>query len=152
MGTPEAGAFWRVVAEHGVKALFTAPTALRAIKRADPEAELLAEHDISGMDTLFVAGERLDPETYSWAAAKLGVPVIDHWWQTETGWPIAGNLRGLEPMAVKPGSPTVPVPGYDVAVLDRSGQPVPNGTEGAICLRLPLPPGALARETLHGNA
>lgn len=149
VGTPDAGAFWRVVAEHGVKALFTAPTALRAIKRADPEAALLAEHDISGMETLFVAGERLDPETYAWAAEKLDVPVIDHWWQTETGWPVAANLRGLEPMAVKPGSPTVPVPGFDVAVLDRSGQPVPDGTEGAICLRLPLPPGALP--TLWGD-
>ncbi|MBY9075790.1 propionyl-CoA synthetase [Nocardioides sp. WL0053] len=149
VGTPDAGAFWRVVAEHGVEALFTAPTALRAIKKEDPDGALLTDHDISSLRTLFLAGERLDPDTYAWASKTLGVPVIDHWWQTETGWPIASNLRGLEPMPVKPGSPTVPVPGYDVVVLDEKGEPVPAGTEGAICLRLPLPPGTLP--TLWGD-
>ncbi|MER5392401.1 propionyl-CoA synthetase [Saccharopolyspora sp. NPDC002686] len=143
VGTPDAGAFWRVIADHGVKALFTAPTAFRAIKRVDPDAELLAEHDLSSLETLFLAGERLDPETYHWASEKLGVPVIDHWWQTETGWPICANLRGMEPMPVKPGSPTVPVPGYDVVVLDQAGDPLPPETDGAICIRLPLPPGTL---------
>jgi propionyl-CoA synthetase len=149
VGTPDAGAFWRVLAEHGAKALFTAPTALRAIKRADPDATLLAGHDLSRFRTLFLAGERLDPETYHWATEKLGVPVVDHWWQTETGWPIAANLRGLEPMPLKPGSPSVPVPGYDVRVLDPAGVEVPAGTEGAICLKLPLPPGTLP--TLWGD-
>ena len=149
VGTPDAGAFWRVVAEHGVEALFTAPTAIRAIKKEDPEAALLAEHDLSHFRTLFLAGERLDPDTYTWATEALGVPVVDNWWQTETGWPIAANLRGLAPMPIKPGSPTVPVPGYAVEVLDEHGKPVPPGTEGAICLRLPLPPGTLP--TLWGD-
>ena len=149
VGTPDAGAFWRVVAQHGVEGLFTAPTAIRAIKKEDPEGKLLAGHDISSLRTLFLAGERLDPETYSWASSVLGVPVIDNWWQTETGWPIASNLRGLDPMPVKPGSPSVPVPGYDVQVLDASGRPVAAGEEGAICLKLPLPPGTLP--TLWGD-
>ena len=149
VGTPDAGAFWRVVAEHRVAALFTAPTAIRAIKKEDPKGELLAGHDLSCLRTLFLAGERLDPETYSWASGVLGVPVVDNWWQTETGWPIASNLRGLEPMPIKPGSPSVPVPGYDVQVLDTSGQPVPPNEEGAICIRLPLPPGTLP--TLWGD-
>nr|WP_042190314.1 propionyl-CoA synthetase [Kibdelosporangium sp. MJ126-NF4]CEL19237.1 Acetyl-coenzyme A synthetase [Kibdelosporangium sp. MJ126-NF4]CTQ94964.1 Acetyl-coenzyme A synthetase (EC 6.2.1.1) [Kibdelosporangium sp. MJ126-NF4] len=149
VGTPDAGAFWRVIAEHGVKALFTAPTAFRAIKRVDPDAALLQGHDLSAFRTLFLAGERLDPETYHWATDKLGVPVVDHWWQTETGWPICANLRGLEPMPIKPGSPTVPVPGYDVRVLDSSGDEVPAGGEGAIAIRLPLPPGTLP--TLWGD-
>ena len=149
VGTPDAGAFWRVVAEHRVEGLFTAPTAIRAIKRADPEGRLLVDHDTSSLRTLFLAGERLDPDTYAWAAATLGVPVVDNWWQTETGWPIAANPRGLEPLPVKPGSPSVPVPGYDVRVLDPAGQEVPAGTEGAICLRLPLPPGTLP--TLWGD-
>ncbi|RRO18937.1 propionyl-CoA synthetase [Saccharopolyspora rhizosphaerae] len=149
VGTPDAGAFWRVIAQHRVKALFTAPTALRAIKRVDPEGKLLAEHDTSCLETLFLAGERLDPETYHWAADELGVPVIDHWWQTETGWPICANLRGLEPMPVKAGSPTVPVPGYEVEVLDQAGNPLPPETDGAICLKLPLPPGTLP--TLWGD-
>ncbi|HEX3784587.1 MAG TPA: propionyl-CoA synthetase [Pseudonocardiaceae bacterium] len=143
VGTPDAGAFWRVIAQHRVKALFTAPTAVRAIRRADPDAALLAEYDTSCLRALFVAGERLDPQTYEWAAEALGVPVVDHWWQTETGWPICANLRGLEPMPVKPGSPTVAVPGYDVRVLDPDGKQVPAGEEGAICVRLPLPPGTL---------
>jgi propionyl-CoA synthetase len=149
VGTPDAGAFWRVVAEHGVDSLFTAPTAIRAIKKEDPDGRLMAEHDLTGFRTLFLAGERLDPETYHWATERLGVPVVDHWWQTETGWPIAANLRGLEPMEIKPGSPTVPVPGYQVEVLDPQGKPVAAGEEGAICVRLPLPPGTLT--TLWGD-
>ncbi len=143
VGTPDAGAFWRVVADHRVKALFTAPTAFRAIKRMDPDGGYLARYDLSCLRTLFLAGERLDPETYHWASAKLGVPVVDHWWQTETGWPICANPRGLDPLPIKPGSPTVPMPGYDVQVLDQSGQPVAVGQEGAICVKLPLPPGTL---------
>ena len=152
IGTPDAGAFWRVISEHRVKALFTAPTALRAIKRLDPDAEELPKYDLSAFRTLFMAGERLDPETYHWARGKLGVPVIDHWWQTETGWPIVANPRGLEPLPVKAGSATTPVPGYDVRVLDNAvTEPVevPAGTEGAIAIRLPLPPGTLP--TLWGE-
>ncbi|TMM38088.1 MAG: propionyl-CoA synthetase [Actinobacteria bacterium] len=149
VGTPDAGAFWRVVAEHGVKALFTAPTAFRAIRREDPAGEHIRRYDLSGLRYLFLAGERLDPETYHWAADQLGIPVIDHWWQTETGWPIAANLRGLEPMPVKPGSPTVPVPGYDVRVLDAAGDEAPDGQDGEIAVRLPLPPGCLP--TLWGD-
>ncbi|HEX5995705.1 MAG TPA: propionyl-CoA synthetase [Jiangellales bacterium] len=149
VGTPDAGAFWRVVSQHRAKALFTAPTALRAIKKVDPTAGELARYDMSSFQTLFLAGERLDPETYHWATDRLGVPVIDHWWQTETGWPISANLRGLDPMPIKPGSPTVPVPGYDVRILDQAGAEVPAGTEGAICIRLPLPPGTLP--TLWGD-
>ncbi|WP_260867894.1 propionyl-CoA synthetase [Streptomyces sp. SAJ15] len=149
VGTPDAGAFWRVIAEHRVTALFTAPTALRAIKRVDPEARELAGYDLSTFRTLFLAGERLDPETYHWAREKLGTPVVDHWWQTETGWPVAANPRGLEPLPVKPGSVSVPVPGYDVRVLDQAGAPLPAGQEGAIAIRLPLPPGTLP--TLWGD-
>jgi propionyl-CoA synthetase len=149
VGTPDAGAFWRVVAEHRVEALFTAPTAMRAIKKEDPRAELLAAHDVSSLRTLFLAGERLDPNTYTWASEILGIPVVDNWWQTETGWPIASNLRGLDPMEIKPGSPSVPVPGYDVRILDEQGAEVPAGQEGAICIRLPLPPGTLP--TLWGD-
>jgi propionyl-CoA synthetase len=149
VGTPDAGAFWRVISEHRVEALFTAPTAMRAIKKEDPEGKLLRGRDLSRFRTLFLAGERLDPDTYEWATDVLGVPVIDNWWQTETGWPIAANLRGLDPMEIKPGSPTVPVPGYDVAVLGERGDPVAPGEEGAICLRLPLPPGTLT--TLWGD-
>jgi len=149
VGTPDAGAFWRVVQEHGVNVLFTAPTALRAIRKADPQARLLADYDRSSLRTLFAAGERLDPETYEWIAAALGVPVIDHWWQTETGWAIAANPLGLEQLPVKAGSPTVPVPGYQVAIVDGMGEPVPAGTEGNIVIKLPLPPGTLA--TLWGN-
>ncbi|MEO7124910.1 MAG: propionyl-CoA synthetase [Nakamurella sp.] len=143
VGTPDAGAFWRVIEQHGVTNLFTAPTAIRAIKRVDPNAEHLARYDVSSLRALFLAGERLDPDTYHWAADALHVPVIDHWWQTETGWPVAANLRGLEPMPVKPGSPTVPVPGYDVRIIDATGEEVPAETEGAVMIRLPLPPGTL---------
>ena len=143
VGTPDASAFWRVIGDHRAKAMFTAPTAYRAIKREDPTGALMAGHDLSSLTCVFLAGERLDPDTYEWATDVLGVPVVDNWWQTETGWPIAANLRGLEPMPIKPGSPSVRVPGYDVQVLDDAGQPVPPGVEGAIAIRLPLPPGTL---------
>ncbi|MFE6718311.1 propionyl-CoA synthetase [Streptomyces albidoflavus] len=143
VGTPDAGAFWRVVADHRVSTLFTAPTAFRAIRKADPEAALLDAYDTSSLRHLFLAGERLDPDTYHWAGEKLGVPVIDHWWQTETGWPIAADPMGLEPLPLKPGSPTVPVPGYDVRVLRADGEECAAGEEGAIAIRLPLPPGTL---------
>jgi propionyl-CoA synthetase len=150
VGTPDAGAFWRVIAEHGVKTLFTAPTAFRAIKKEDPAGELARKYDVSGLRYLFLAGERLDPETYRWARDLLGIPVIDHWWQTETGWPIAADLMGMDPMVTKPGSPTVPVPGYDVHVVDpATGADVPPGTTGDIVVRLPLPPGCLP--TLWGD-
>ncbi|MFC6237869.1 propionyl-CoA synthetase [Longivirga aurantiaca] len=143
VGTPDASAFWRVIATYGVKALFTAPTAFRAIKKEDPDASLRAGHDLSSLQTLFLAGERLDPDTYHWASDILGIPVVDNWWQTETGWPIAANPRGLEPLPIKPGSPSVIMPGYDVRVLDERGLPVEPGQEGNISIRLPLPPGTL---------
>jgi len=149
VGTPDAGAFWRVLSDHGAKALFTAPTALRAIKKVDPDGVQMTKHDLSRFETLFMAGERLDPETYHWAHDHLGVPVIDHWWQTETGWPIAANPRGLEHLPVKPGSATKPVPGWDVHILDPNGDPLPAGSEGAIAIKLPLPPGSLP--TLWGD-
>jgi propionyl-CoA synthetase len=149
IGTPDAGAFWRVVAEHQVSVMFTAPTAIRAIKKTDPDGGLAREHDLSSLRTLFLAGERLDPDTWQWATDVLGVPVVDNWWQTETGWPIAANPVGLQRLPIKPGSPSVPVPGYDVRVLDPSGAEVPAGTEGAVCLRLPMPPGTLP--TLWGD-
>ena len=143
VGTPDASAFWRVVEEHGVRAMFTAPTAIRAIKRDDPDGARMADRDLSGLRTLFLAGERLDPDTYQWATDRLGVPVVDNWWQTETGWPICANPVGLQRLPIKAGSPSVPMPGYDVQVLDPSGAQVPAGTEGAICLKLPMPPGTL---------
>jgi len=143
VGTPDAGAFWRVISEHGVAGLFTAPTAIRAIKKVDPEGELVQAYDLSSLRSLFLAGERLDPDTYAWASQVLGVPVVDNWWQTETGWPIAANMRGMAPMPIKPGSPSVPVPGYDVRVLDAGGSEVGPEEEGAIVIRLPLPPGTL---------
>jgi len=143
VGTPDAGAFWRVIDKHRVNGLFTAPTAIRAIKKEDPEGAFVRASDISSLRCLFLAGERLDPDTYHWATDILGVPVVDNWWQTETGWPIAANLRGLEPMPIKPGSPSVPVPGYDVRAVDERGEDVPPGTDGAIVIRLPMPPGTL---------
>jgi propionyl-CoA synthetase len=149
VGTPDAGAFWRVCAEHQVKALFTAPTAFRAIKKEDPQGKLLGEHDLSGLAYLFLAGERLDPETYRWAGQMLGIPVIDHWWQTETGWPIAADLMGLEALPTKPGSPTMPVPGFDVRILDADGNQAAAGQTGEIAVKLPLPPGCLP--TLWGD-
>ena len=141
VGTPDAGAFWRVIAEHRVKVLFTAPTAFRVIRKTDPEATLLAEHDVSSLETLFLAGERCDPDTLHWAERTLGVPVIDHWWQTETSWSICANPRGIEKLPIKPGSPSVAAPGYDLVVLDPDGHEMPRGEIGAICARLPLPPG-----------
>ncbi len=143
VGTPDAGAFWRVIAEHDVKVLFTAPTAFRAIRKEDPEGAHLKRYDLSRFRALFLAGERCDPDTLLWAEAQLGVPVIDHWWQTETGWAIAANPLGIEKLPVKPGSPTVPMPGYDVRILDEEGRGVPDGRLGAICIRLPLPPACL---------
>jgi propionyl-CoA synthetase len=143
VGTPDAGAFWRVVGEHGVHVLFTAPTAFRAIKKEDPGGELLARHDLSGLRALFLAGERADPATIAWAEQKLRIPVIDHFWQTETGWPVAANCLGIERLAVKHGSPTRPVPGYDVRVLGDDGAELVPGETGAICIKLPLPPGCM---------
>ncbi len=143
VGTPDAGAFWRVIAQHDVKVLFTAPTAFRAIKREDPEGAFIRKYDLSRFRALFLAGERCDPDTLLWAREKLGVPVIDHWWQTETGWAICANPLGIEPLPVKPGSPSVPMPGYDVRVFDEEGRERPPGELGAIVVRLPLPPGTL---------
>jgi len=142
VGTPDAGAFWRVIAEHGVSTLFTAPTAFRAIRQQDPEATQLGRYDLGGFRTLFLAGERCDPETLGWAEQKLGVPVVDHWWQTETGWPIVANSLGIERLPVKPGSATRPVPGWDVRVLGSDGMELRAGEIGAIAIKLPLPPGA----------
>lgn len=141
VGTPDPGAFWRVISEHKVVSLFTAPTALRAIRKEDPDCDHIKKYDMSNMRALFLAGERCDPDTLYWAQDKLQVPVVDHWWQTETGWSIAANCLGLEVFPVKPGSPTKPVPGYDVQFLDDSGQPVAAGQMGAIAIKLPLPPG-----------
>jgi len=149
VGTPDAGTFWRVIEKYGVKGLFTAPTAIRAIRKEDYNGDFIKKTDLSKFENLFLAGERLDPDTYHWATENLGVPVIDNWWQTETGWPIASNLRGLEPMPIKPGSPTVAIPGYDIKVLDESGKELPAGTEGNIAITLPLPPGTLP--TLWGD-
>jgi propionyl-CoA synthetase len=143
IGTPDAGAFWRVISEHKVKALFTAPTAFRAIKKEDPDGLFYEKYDTSTFECLYLAGERTDPDTLHWAEDLLGVPVIDHWWQTETGWSIVGNCRGIEELPVKEGSPTKPMPGYDVRVLDDEGNEVPAGTEGNIVVKLPLPPGTL---------
>jgi propionyl-CoA synthetase len=143
VGTPDAGAFWRVASQYGVKAMFAAPTAFRAIKKEDPNGDFVGRYDLGCLTDLFMAGERLDPGTYEWATQTVGVPVTDNWWQTETGWPICSNLRGLEPMPIKPGSPSVPVPGYDVQVLDERGNEVGPDVEGAICIRLPMPPGTL---------
>lgn len=149
VGTPDAGAFWRVIEEHGVNSLFAAPTAVRAIKKEDPNGERMALRDLSTLRCLFLAGERLDPDTYAWASEHLGIPVVDNWWQTETGWPIASSMRGLDPLPLKVGSPSCPVPGYDVRVLDEHGSEVAPLTEGNIAILLPLPPGALP--TLWGD-
>ena len=143
VGTPDAGTFWRVIQDHKVASFFTAPTAFRAIKREDPKGELLARYNLSSLRALYLAGERADPDTILWAQDKLGVPVIDHWWQTETGWAIAANPLGIEALPVKIGSPSVAMPGYDVRVLDEGGHPVAPGTLGAIAVKLPLPPGTL---------
>ncbi len=143
IGTPDPGAFWRVISEYNVKALFTAPTAFRAIKREDPEAEYLKKYDLSNFKALFLAGERCDPDTLDWAQKTLGVPVIDHWWQTETGWAIAANCLGIEELPIKPGSPTVCVPGYDVRILDENGNEEAAGEIGRIMVKLPMPPGTL---------
>jgi propionyl-CoA synthetase len=143
VGTPDAGAFWRVINDHGVNCLFTAPTAFRAIKKEDPKGSLIADYDLTTLRSLFLAGERSDPDTLKWAESKLGVPVIDHWWQTETGWAICANCLGIEKLRVKHGSPTVAVPGWDVQVVDESCHPVAPGKTGALVVKLPLPPGTL---------
>ena len=143
VGTPDAGTFWRVIEQHGVNVMFTAPTAFRAIKREDPAGKLVGDYDLSKFRILFLAGERCDPDTLHWAEDKLGVPVIDHWWQTETGWPICANPMGIEHLPVKPGSASVPIPGYDVRVLDPTGNEVLAGEIGSIVVKLPLPPGTL---------
>ncbi|MEM6382104.1 MAG: propionyl-CoA synthetase [Pseudomonadota bacterium] len=149
VGTPDPGAFWRVCAEHGVNALFTAPTAFRAIKKEDPEGNFIGNYDLGSLKSLFLAGERADPDTVKWAEDKLGLPVIDHWWQTETSWAIAANPLGLGQLPIKHGSPTVPMPGYDVQVLDDAGHQVPAGTLGNIVVKMPLPPSCLP--TLWNN-
>ena len=143
VGTPDAGVFWRIISEHRVKALFTAPTAFRAIKKEDPDGKLIGQYDLSCLETLFLAGERADPDTIKWAEAQLGVPVIDHWWQTETGWSIAANCVGLDRLPVKYGSPTKPAPGWDLRVLDDAGHEVKQGEIGALVGKLPMPPGCL---------
>lgn len=143
VGTPDAGAFWRVASDHGAKMIFSAPTAYRAIRATDPTGELWQRYDMSALETVFSAGERLDEDTYHWLTKVTGKPVVDHWWQTETGWPIVANLRGLDPMPLKAGSPSVPVPGYRVSVVNPLGEPVGHGTEGNIVVELPLPPGAM---------
>jgi len=143
VGTPDAGTFWRVISEHNVKSFFTAPTAFRAVKREDPNGEFVGKYDLSCLKQVYLAGERADPDTIEWAQNQLGVPVIDHWWQTETGWAIAANPLGIEELPVKLGSPTVPMPGYHVEILDEGGHPVGPNTLGAIAIKLPLPPGTL---------
>ncbi|GAA6206937.1 propionyl-CoA synthetase [Cognatishimia sp. WU-CL00825] len=143
VGTPDAGTFWRVISEHNVTSFFTAPTAFRAVKREDPEGQLIKDYDLSCLKQVYLAGERADPDTITWAQDHLDVPVIDHWWQTETGWAIAANPLGIEALPVKLGSPAVPMPGYDVDILDDAGHPVADGELGAIAIKLPLPPGTL---------
>jgi propionyl-CoA synthetase len=149
VGTPDAGEYWRVASTYRVKALFTAPTALRAIKRVDPDGVFAKDVDLSALESLFVAGERLDPQTFLWASDILGIPVVDHWWQTETGWAIAANPRGMSPLPIKAGSPSVPMPGFHVTILDDDGAELAAGTDGSIAISLPLPPGTLA--TLWGD-
>lgn len=147
--TPDAGAFWRVCQQYRAKVLFAAPTAFRAIRKDDPDALLLQDYDLSALECIFMAGERLDPATYDWTTAKTGKPVVDHWWQTETGWPICANLMGIESLPVKPGSSSVPVPGFCIEVLDDAGGGVPANQQGNIAIKLPLPPGCL--QTIWGN-
>jgi len=149
VGTPDAAAYWRLVAKYQVRTLFTAPTAIRAIRREDPTGAMLRQHDISALRALFLAGERADPDTVSWATQQLGIPVIDHWWQTESGWPMVANCLGVEQLAIKPGSPAKAVPGYDIRVVDDAGKPLPAGEHGALVVTLPLPPGSLP--TLWNN-
>ena len=144
IGTPDPGAFWRVISQHGVKVLFTAPTAFRAIKKEDPEGEYCKKYNLDKFEALYLAGERLDPDTYHWASDLLKTPVIDHWWQTETGWAIVANCRGIEEFPIKPGSPTKPVPGFDVRILSEHGEELGPGQEGNVVVKLPLPPGTLA--------
>ncbi|MQQ09958.1 AMP-binding protein [Epibacterium sp. SM1979] len=143
VGTPDAGTFWRVIQEHKVTSFFTAPTAFRAVKREDPKGEFITKYDLSSLKQVYLAGERADPDTITWAQQHLGVPIVDHWWQTETGWAIAANPIGIEELPTKLGSPAVPMPGYQVEILDEAGHPVPAGTLGAIAIKLPLPPGTL---------
>ncbi|SEA18726.1 propionyl-CoA synthetase [Alkalimonas amylolytica] len=147
--TPDAGAFWRLCQQYKAKVLFAAPTAFRAIRKDDPEAQLLEQYDLSALHCIFMAGERLDPATYAWTLAKTAKPVIDHWWQTETGWPICANLMGIEALPVKPGSSSVPVPGYCIEVLDDAGKRLPANQQGNIAIKLPMPPGCL--QTIWGN-
>ena len=144
VGTPDAGQFWRVCAEHSVRSMFTAPTALRAIKQIDPDGEATKTYDLSKLKYLFLAGERLDPETHRWATDLLDIPVLDHWWQTETGWPMVANPAGIELLKIKPGSPSKPLPGWDIRILDPEGKAVSPGEDGAITAKLPLPPGAFS--------
>ena len=143
VGTPDAGTFWRVISEHKVKSFFTAPTAFRAVKREDPKGEFVKKYDLSCLEQVYLAGERADPDTIEWAHDKLGVPVIDHWWQTETGYAIAANPLGIEALPIKLGSPAVPMPGFDVQILDEAGHPMAPNELGAIAIKLPLPPGTL---------
>ena len=149
IGTPDPGAFWRVVSDYGVKVLFTAPTAIRAIRKEDPDGTHVGRYDLSSLTYLFQAGERLDPDTFAWASERLGIPVVDHWWQTETGWAIAADPMGIEALPLKAGSPTVAMPGYDVRILSADGTECEPGADGDICIRLPLPPGTLP--TLWGD-
>ena len=143
IGTPDAGTIWRVISEHKVKSFFTAPTAFRAVKREDPKGEFVGKYDLSCLGQVYLAGERADPDTITWAQEKLNVPIVDHWWQTETGWSIAANPLGIEELPTKLGSPAVPMPGYEVDILDEGGHPVAAGELGAIAIKLPLPPGTL---------
>jgi propionyl-CoA synthetase len=151
IGTPDPGAFWRVISQHNVKILFTAPTAFRAIKKEDPNGEYLKKYDISGFRYLFLAGERLDPDTYHWASNLLKLPVVDHWWQTETGWAIAANCLGIEPLPIKAGSPTKAAPGFDVRIVDAEGREVPANTEGIVVVKLPLPPSCMPTLWQHDD-
>jgi len=143
VGTPDAGAFWRVIEEHKIKSLFAAPTAFRAIKKQDPEAELIKRYDLKNLKTIFVAGERLDPPTYYWLAEKFQRPIVDHWWQTETGWAVAANMLGIECLPTKAGSSCVPTPGFNIEILDDQGKKLPPGEHGNIVIKLPLPPSCL---------